>query len=100
MARAFDDLSHRTWVWHALKLLNQARNELSHNLIKEEFTIKLEAFVKYVSAQNPELFKAGANEKFTEFHMAAVITYLVLAAHVNRDPTKVRTPTLLTGYNA
>lgn len=99
MARATNDLQHCSWVWQALKLLNQARNELSHNLTTEELNIKLESFIAHVRSQNPNLFNAGTNEKFTEFHMAAFATYIPLASHANFDPANVRIPTILSGYN-
>ena len=99
ITQALNEIDHAKWVWHALKLLNQARNELSHNLTTEELAEKIAAFTTYVKTQNKELFESEANEKFTVFHMAAFATYIPLAVHANFDPANVQISTLLTGQS-
>lgn len=97
LSKAINSLEHIPWIWHALNLLNRARNELSHNLTPDELNSKLVSFVEHVQAQNIDLFKVGSNEKFSDFHMAAFATYIPLAVHANFDPAKIKIPTILGG---
>lgn len=100
IARSINEIASASWVWQALKLLNQARNELSHNLTREELDIKLESFTSHVKVHNHDLFSTAPSQKFTNFHMAAFATYIVLASFANFDPAKVKVPTLLGSQNA
>jgi|GEM_PF-5814909 len=95
MVRSLNDFQHCSWIWRALQLLNQARNELSHNLTSEELNRKLEDFISLVRLQNPNLFNSTPNEKFTDFHLAAYATYVPLVSHANFDPTRVRVSTII-----
>lgn len=87
LTRASTDLSHATWIWQALKLLNQARNKLSHNLTSSEIEEKLEIFITYVKSHNSEIPEEAISDKFSRFHWAVFATYTVVASHANFEPT-------------
>ena len=100
ITRASTELSHAPWIWQALKLLNQARNELSHNLTSHEIEEKLEKFITHVKAHNSGMPEEALSEKFTRFHWSAFATYTVVSSHANFDPASVNSLTILGGRNA
>jgi hypothetical protein len=100
ITRATTELAHAPWIWQALKLLNKARNELSHNLTSHEIEEKLEKFIAHVKGHNNEIPEEALNEKFTRFHWAVFATYTVVASHANFDPASVKPLTILGGGNA
>ena len=87
LARASIEIPHALWVWKALHLLNQARNELAHNLTKEQIEQKLETFTAYVKEHNTEMPEDALSEKFSRFHWAVFATYSVVSASANFDPS-------------
>lgn len=95
LTRASTELRHAPWIWQALKLLNQARNELSHNLTSHEIEKKLEKFIVHVKAHNKEMPEDGYSENFTRFHWAVFVTYTVVASHANFDPASLKPLTIL-----
>lgn len=95
ITRASTELSHAPWIWQALKLLNQARNELSHNLTSHEIDEKLEKFITHVKVHNSEMPDRALSEKFTRFHWAVFATYTVLSSHANFDPASIKPLTIL-----
>lgn len=90
LARASGEASHAVWVWKALDLLNQARNELSHNLAIEPAKAKIKKFISHVAAHSDEVPSNIFDSNFTEFHWAMLNTYLVIASIANYDPTTTR----------
>ncbi|WP_394237104.1 hypothetical protein [Pseudomonas anguilliseptica] len=95
LARAANEINHASWVWKALELLNQARNELSHSLALEETQERINKFVLHVKSHSDETPSNVITEKFTEFHWAIFNVYLIIVAAANFDPASIKIKTLL-----
>jgi len=96
LARASNDIQHQAWVWKSLHLLNQARNELAHNLTAEQIEAKLEVFTVFVKGNEVEWPTEAISGKFTEFHWAVYLVYTVVSAATEYDPKTVKVSTILT----
>lgn len=90
LARSLVGIEDYPWLWKALKLLNQARNKLSHNLNMNEIESKLTEFVDFVASLEPELVLNKENEKYAGFHLAAYAIYNALASKTNFVPNKTK----------
>ncbi|QKE63317.1 hypothetical protein HNE05_08055 [Aquipseudomonas campi] len=97
LARATGEANHAVWVWKALDLLNQARNELSHTLAHEEVQIKIKKFTHHVCAHSETFPRNIIDSNFTEFHWAMLNTYLVIVSIANYDPAAIKQTTLHAG---
>lgn len=101
IARSMSDLERETWLWGALKKLNDARNELAHGLSLEEIRSRLDDFIRFVEAEKgaPETDSIGPT--FGAFHWAAFRVFTILSTYAHFDPTQVglgiATRTLLGG---
>lgn len=67
LVRAFYDLKKGSWIWEAVKKINQARNELAHTLSKEDIEKKIRQFVEEVEAQDPTE-ESVIDKRLTRFH--------------------------------
>lgn len=97
LARAYSQLESESWLWGAIKCLNDTRNELTHGLSVEEIQKECNSFIEIVESAKG---KPGADllgPTFNRFHWAAFKVFTALTAYTHFDPTKLRIPTLLTG---
>ena len=97
LARAHSQLEQETWLWGAVKQLNDTRNELVHGLSPEELQIQCSSFIEIVESAQGKPEQDSLGPTFNRFHWAAFKVFTKLAVYAHFDPTKIRRPTLLTG---
>ena len=95
LVRSFSDMKPDSWVWGALRKLNQARNELAHNLSKRELEKKMDAFVVMADKAEPSVGEDAVDDRFTEFHWALLKLYMSIALHTNMRQEGIGKSTLL-----
>ena len=93
LVRSYSDLE-KEWIWPALKMLNQARNQLAHSLSKKEIEEKVDGFVKFVLKHESKITEEVINERFTHFHWALYKLYISIAVHVHLDRNSIKIPTI------
>lgn len=100
MARAMSEISESSWVWGALKKLNDARNSLSHKLDHEVIQEEIADFVLFIDTQTEPIQERFLSESFSKLHYASFYLYSELSAHAHFDPANlppVIVNTILTG---
>lgn len=97
LARAGSSQADEEWIWTALAKLNAARNELSHTLAKDEFAVKLEAFISWVEEKKEKPKVEALSDRFGRLHWTIFYVHSTLAAEAHFDASKLRIKTLLSG---
>ena len=97
LARAYSQLEQETWLWGAIKKLNDTRNELVHGLSPEALQKLCSSFIEIVESAQGKPEQDSLGPTFNLFHWAAFKVFAKLAAYAHCDLTKIRMPTLLTG---
>ena len=80
LARGFCAIESEAWVWDALQLLNNARNELGHRLSSADVQRKVDDFVRFVEAKRGAPHASLLGGTFSPFHWAAARVFTVLAS--------------------
>lgn len=96
LARSLADLEHQSWVWGAVKALNDARNELAHGLAKNEIEEKVGEFVRLVESAQGVPDDALLSPSFGRLHWALFKVFAVFSTYAHVDLSHLKISTVLT----
>jgi hypothetical protein len=83
-ASSLEDNNNIQWVWKALRMANQIRNQLAHSLSPEKLDSRELEFVEYIIANDGELTVETTEElKFEKLNLAYFQLYDVILSSIN-----------------